>query len=186
VPASADIWDRWLSHPSSLILVLLASNKKVVYTSRPLNFQCQACLLGKTSCLSLGPTGYKTSTFLELIFSDVWSPAPMLSSDGFRYFVIFVDAHTKFIWFYPIALKSDVFNVFNFKYLLNVCSLEKSNLFKLIGVINIANYILFLKPSVFTIVLYVHIHMNKTVLLSVVIIILLKLVLLYLVSVRNL
>jgi hypothetical protein len=23
-----------------------------------------------------------------------------------------VDAHTKFIWFYPIAIKSDVFNVF--------------------------------------------------------------------------
>jgi hypothetical protein len=110
----------------------------------------------------------------------------MLSSDGFRYFVIFVDAHTKFIWFYPIALKSDVFNVFNFKYLLNVCSLEKSNLFKLNGVMNIANYIPFLKPSVFTIVSYVHIHMNKTVLLSVVIIILLKLVLLYLVSVRHL
>jgi hypothetical protein len=97
-----------------------------------------------------------------------------------------VDAHTKFIWFYPIALKSDVFNVFNFKYLLNVCSLEKSNLFKLNGVMNIANYIPFLKPSVFTIVSYVHIHMNKTVLLSVVIIILLKLVLLYLVSVRHL
>jgi histone deacetylase 1/2 len=62
--------------------------------------------------LSLGPTGHKTSTPLELIFNDVWGPAPMLSSDGFRYFVIFVDAHTKFIWFYPIAIKSDVFNVF--------------------------------------------------------------------------
>ncbi|KAJ6340305.1 hypothetical protein OIU77_008126 [Salix suchowensis] len=59
-----------------------------------------------------GPTGHKTSTPLELIFSDVWGPAPMFSSDGFRYFVIFVDAHTKFIWYYPIALKSDVFNVF--------------------------------------------------------------------------
>ena len=36
----------------------------------------------------------------------------MLSSDGFCYFIIFVDAYTKFIWFYPIAVKSDVFNVF--------------------------------------------------------------------------
>jgi histone deacetylase 1/2 len=109
---SIDIWHRRLDHPSSRILSLLASNKKVVYTSRHLNFQCQACPLGKSSCLSLGPTGHKTSTPLELIFSDVWGPAPMLSSDGFRYFVIFVDAHTKFIWFYPIAVKSDVFNVF--------------------------------------------------------------------------
>ena len=60
----------------------------------------------------IGPTGHKTSTPLELIFSDVWGPAPMLSSDGFCYFIIFVDAYTKFIWFYPIAVKSDVFNVF--------------------------------------------------------------------------
>jgi len=37
----------------------------------------------------------------------------MLSSDGFRYFVIFTDAHTKFIWFYPMVAKSDVFNIFH-------------------------------------------------------------------------
>jgi histone deacetylase 1/2 len=108
----ADIWHRRLGHPSSRIMSLLASNKNVVCTSRHLNFQCQACPLGKSSRLSLGPTGHKTSTPLELIFSDVWGPAPMLSFDGFRYFVIFVDAHTKFIWFYPIAVKSDVLNVF--------------------------------------------------------------------------
>jgi len=37
----------------------------------------------------------------------------MLSSDGFCYFVIFVDAHTNFIWFYPMVAKSDVFNIFH-------------------------------------------------------------------------
>ena len=63
--------------------------------------------------MCLGPTGHQTSAPLELVFSDVWDPAPMLSSDGFRYFVIFVDAHMKFIWFYPLVLKSDVFNVFH-------------------------------------------------------------------------
>jgi histone deacetylase 1/2 len=110
---SADIWHRRLGHPSSRVLGFLASNKKVTCTSRPLNFQCPACSLGKSSRLSLGPTGHKTFTPLELVFSDVWGPAPILSSDGFRYFVIFVDAHTKFIWFYPLSAKSDVFNVFH-------------------------------------------------------------------------
>jgi histone deacetylase 1/2 len=37
----------------------------------------------------------------------------MLSSDGFCYFVIFMDAHMKFIWFYPFVLKFDVFNAFH-------------------------------------------------------------------------
>jgi hypothetical protein len=71
VPASADIWHRRLGHPSSRILSLLTSNKKVVYNSRPLNFQCHACSLEKTSCLSLGPMSHKTFAPLELIFSDV-------------------------------------------------------------------------------------------------------------------
>jgi histone deacetylase 1/2 len=58
------------------------------------------------------PTGHKTSAPLELIFSDVWGPAPMFSSDGFRYVVIFVDAHTKHIWYYLLVAKSNVFSTF--------------------------------------------------------------------------
>jgi len=64
--------------------------------------------------LSLGPTGHKnTSTPLELIFSDVWGPAPFFSSNGYRYFVIFVDAYTKCVWYYPLVAKSDVYSVFH-------------------------------------------------------------------------
>jgi len=37
----------------------------------------------------------------------------MLSSDGFLYFVIFVDAHTKYIWFFSLVAKFDVFTIFH-------------------------------------------------------------------------
>ena len=30
----------------------------------------------------------------------------------FHYFVIFIDAHTKYIWYYPLVAKSDVFSIF--------------------------------------------------------------------------
>jgi len=88
-------------------------NKKVSCTSTQFNFHCPACPLGKSSRLTLKTTGHQTQAPLDLIFSDVWGPSPMLSSDGFRYFVIFVDAHTKFIWFYPLTAKSDVFAIFH-------------------------------------------------------------------------
>jgi histone deacetylase 1/2 len=55
---------------------------------------------------------HKTSAPLDLIFSDVWGPTPMFSFDGFRYFDIFIDAHAKNIWYYPIAVKSNVFSFF--------------------------------------------------------------------------
>jgi hypothetical protein len=83
LPTFTDIWHRQLSHPSSCILNLLASNKKVYCNSRHLKFQSQACPLGKSSRLSLGPIGHKTSASLKLIFSDVWGLAPMLSSEEF-------------------------------------------------------------------------------------------------------
>jgi len=107
------VWLRRLDHPGSRVLILLASNKKVVYTSHPLNFLFQTCPLEKSSRLSLGSMSHQTSTSLELVFSDEWGPAPMLSSNGFCYFVIFVDVQTNFIWFYPLVLKYDVFNVFH-------------------------------------------------------------------------
>jgi len=81
-------------------------------TSRRFLFQCQACLLGKSSRFSLRLTGHKTTAPLDLIFSDVWGHAPMFSSYGFHYFVIFIDAHAKYIWYYPLLVKSDVFSIF--------------------------------------------------------------------------
>jgi len=42
----------------------------------------------------------------------VWGPAPLFSSDGYRYFVIFIDAHTKYIWYYPLVAKSYVYSIF--------------------------------------------------------------------------
>ena len=109
----ADIWRCRLGHPSSWVMSFLASNKKVTCTSRLLNFQCLACPSGKSLHLSLGPMGHKTSAPLELVLSDVWGPSPILSSDGFCYFVIFVDVYIKFIWFYPLSAKSDMFNMFH-------------------------------------------------------------------------
>jgi len=112
ISTSADVWHHCLGHPSPCILHFLVSNKKVSYTSKYFDFNCSACPLGKSSRLSLKTTGHQTQAPLDLIFSDVWGPSPMLSCDEFRYFVISMDAHIRFIWFYPLAAKSDVFTVF--------------------------------------------------------------------------
>ena len=53
VSATVDIWHRRLSHPTSLIFHLLVFKNKIMCTSRRSLVQCQACSLGKSSCLSL-------------------------------------------------------------------------------------------------------------------------------------
>jgi len=75
ISTTANLWHRRLGHPIPCILNLLVSNNKIICTSRCSLTQCQACSLGKSLCLSLRPIGHKTTTPLDLIFSDVWGPA---------------------------------------------------------------------------------------------------------------
>jgi len=102
-----------LSHPTFYVFNFLVSKNKIPCTSRCSLTQCQAYVLGKSSCLLLKPTSHKTTTPFDLIFSDVRSPASIFSSEGFRYFFIFIDAHTKHIWYYPLIMKFDVFSTFH-------------------------------------------------------------------------
>jgi len=113
ISAIADLWHLCLDHLTPRILNFLVSNNKLICTFRCSLAQCQACPLGKSLRLSLRLTSHKTTTSLDLIFNDVWGPAPIFYFDGFRYFVIFIDAHTKHIWYYPIVAKSNVFSIFH-------------------------------------------------------------------------
>jgi len=36
----------------------------------------------------------------------------MLSTEGFRYYFVFVDAYTRYTWLYPLKLKSDALAIF--------------------------------------------------------------------------
>ena len=89
------------------------SNKNVSCISKHFNFNCSTCSLRKASCLSLELTGHKTPNPLKLVFSDAWGHSPMFFfSDGFHYFIIFMDVYTKYIRFFPLVTKSDIFIVF--------------------------------------------------------------------------
>jgi hypothetical protein len=48
----------------------------------------------------------------ELVFSDVWGPAPE-SVGRQKYYVSFIDDFSKFTWVYMLKHKSDVFQNFN-------------------------------------------------------------------------
>jgi hypothetical protein len=49
---------------------------------------------------------------MDLVFSDVWGPAP--SSIGrYSYYVSFIDDHSKFTWLYLLRHKSEVFSIFH-------------------------------------------------------------------------
>lgn len=108
---------RRLGHPHERVLrLILQTHTLPVHHPQTHVPMCHACPLGKSSRLSLPSSPSRSLAHLDLIFSDVWGPSPFLSSEGHKYFVIFVDDFSKLIWYFSMFNKSDVFHIFqNFK-----------------------------------------------------------------------
>ena len=73
---------------------------------------CDSCFCNKSQQLPFYVSSLKSRGPLDLLYSDVWGPAPVTSSKGFRFYIIFVDHYTKYTWFYPLCHKSDVLTIF--------------------------------------------------------------------------
>ncbi|MCH87925.1 retrovirus-related Pol polyprotein from transposon TNT 1-94, partial [Trifolium medium] len=89
------LWHNRLGHPhyEALKAALNACNTSIPVQSK-LDF-CASCCLGKIHRL---PSTTSTTVYhapFDLMFADVWGPAPMLSFSGFKYLLTCVDAYTK-------------------------------------------------------------------------------------------
>ena len=49
---------------------------------------------------------------MDLVFSDVWGPAPTSIGQN-NYYVSFIDDYSKFAWIYLLKYKSEVFKKFH-------------------------------------------------------------------------
>lgn len=116
ISASASVWHWRLGHPTSRILnkvikfahiLVIQSNKQSVL--------CDACQLAKAKTLPFSGSTNVTNGPLEITHSDLWT-YPVLSTTGFKYYVVFIDNFSRFTWTYPIKIKSKTFDSFvNFK-----------------------------------------------------------------------
>jgi histone deacetylase 1/2 len=110
-PTSFD-WHHRLGHPAfSILRHIVSSNHLGLSSSLSSNYSCNACLCNKSHRLPFSNSTIVSTKPLEIIFSDVWT-SPIFSHNGFKYYVIFIDHFTKYIWFYPLKNKSDVKEVF--------------------------------------------------------------------------
>lgn len=73
---------------------------------------CEPCRLGKSSRLLFSQSSFVASRPLERVHCDLWGPSPVLSNQGFRFNVIFIDNYSRFSWLYPLKAKSDFLNAF--------------------------------------------------------------------------
>lgn len=110
--ATTTTWHQRLGHPHSQLFQTMLSKYRLPISNKTFDFHCNSCSIGKSSKLNLLSSDYKSSHVLDLIFCDVWGPAPVTSFDGHTYFLLCVDHFSKFMWLFPLKRKSDVFDVF--------------------------------------------------------------------------
>jgi len=107
VPSPFEVHCR-LGHPSLFVL------KKLYPKFRSLSsLNCDSCQFAKFHCLSSSPRVDKRAiASFELVHSDIWGPCPVVSQTGFRYFVTFVDDHSRLTWLYLMKNRSELLSHF--------------------------------------------------------------------------
>lgn len=87
------------------------SCKLSVLKNEDLSF-CEACQFGKSHALPYTLSTSRAVKPFALVHTNLWGPTPMSSTDGFKYYVIFLDDFSRFVWIYPLRQKSDTLAAF--------------------------------------------------------------------------
>nr|KYP47921.1 Retrovirus-related Pol polyprotein from transposon TNT 1-94 [Cajanus cajan] len=73
---------------------------------------CKACCYGKIHRLSFSSSTTTFTAPLQMIYSDLWGPSPIPSSNGSMYYMNFIDAYSKYTWIYLLQHKSQALTCF--------------------------------------------------------------------------
>ena len=105
-------WHNRLGHPNSRVLNFMLNKFSLPCTQTDISNFCNSCLCNKSHRLPFSTSTLTSSKPLQIIFSALWGPSPILSIDQKRYYVIFVDQYTKYIWLYTLKNKDEVTSIF--------------------------------------------------------------------------
>ena len=104
------LWHYRPGHPSFLYLRHLFPS--LFFNKNVADFQCDICQLAKHTRVSFPHKPYMPSSPFSLIHSDVWGPSKVTTSSGKRWFITFIDDHTRITWVYLLRHKSETCQVF--------------------------------------------------------------------------
>ncbi|GJS59190.1 ribonuclease H-like domain-containing protein [Tanacetum coccineum] len=108
---SKHTWHQRLGHPGGEVLRRLVSSNFISYNKEKHPVLCHACQLGKHARLPFVSCSTVISSCFDIIHSDVWTSS-ISSLSGFKYYVLFLDHYSQFVWVYPLVNKSDVMSKF--------------------------------------------------------------------------
>ncbi|GJU32996.1 ribonuclease H-like domain-containing protein [Tanacetum coccineum] len=108
---SPTTWHRRLGHPSDDVLRRLESSHFISCNKSKLSALCHACQLGKHTKLPFYSSVSHVASVFDIVHSDLWT-SPISSESGIKYYAIFLDHFSHYVWVYPLLHKSDLFDTF--------------------------------------------------------------------------
>ncbi|KAJ0733108.1 putative RNA-directed DNA polymerase [Helianthus annuus] len=109
--APSTMWHQRLGHPHFRVFQHIVKTFSLPVSDKLCSSLCTSCQLGKMSKLTLPISSFRSKNILDLVYCDVWGHTTT-SFDGYRYFLLCVDHHTRYMWYFPLMQKSDVFTTF--------------------------------------------------------------------------
>ncbi|GKE51445.1 ribonuclease H-like domain-containing protein [Tanacetum coccineum] len=108
---SQHTWHQRLGHPGSKVLRRLISSSFISCNKEKPPVLCHACQLGKHVRLPFVKSETVIGNCFDVIHSDVCT-SPISSLSGFKYYVLFLDHYSYFVWVFPLIRKTDVLSKF--------------------------------------------------------------------------
>jgi len=113
VKPPTSLWHHRLGHASLPVVQRVISRHQLPFAQESNKAHvCDACQQGKSHQLPYPKSTSVSSNPLDLVFSDVWGPAPN-SVGRNTYYLSFIDDYSKFTWIYLLKHKSEVFQRFH-------------------------------------------------------------------------
>lgn len=106
------LWHRRLGHMSEKGLDLLCKKGLLKNLKKPCMDFCEHCVYGKAHRVQFASSKHRSRDILDYVHTDVWGPATVTSKGGSRYYVTFIDDHSRYAWIYFLKHKNEVFDTF--------------------------------------------------------------------------
>lgn len=106
------LWHNRLGHPGPSVLRSLSKNKFICCEHLSSSTVCESCVFGKHVKLPFYASSTNTLMPFDIMHSDLWT-SPILSTAGHKYYILFLDDYSKFLWTFPITKKSQAYSIFS-------------------------------------------------------------------------
>ncbi|KAB2606705.1 hypothetical protein D8674_006422 [Pyrus ussuriensis x Pyrus communis] len=91
----SSLWHQRMGHPTNEVIAVMLKQSGISVDVDAKNSICTHCVKGKMSRLPFSSRIDKCTSPFEKVHTDIWGPSPVKSSEGYRYYVTFLDEYTR-------------------------------------------------------------------------------------------